>query len=126
VSLPQLIFDEDCGFCSSAASWGARNLARGDGTDAEVVPWQLLDPAAVGAAMVARAQREVLWVTADGVVHGGAAAVASWLGHRGGPYRLPGWIILSATPTRQVAEAVYRLVARHRHQLPGGTPACWT
>lgn len=32
--------------------------------------------------------------------------------------------VLRLAPVRPVAAAVYRLVARYRHRMPGGTAAC--
>lgn len=119
---PILIFDGDCAFCTSSATWFAARLAKGDGTDARLVPWQFTDLAAIGASPE-RAQREVLWLGSDGGLSGGAAAFSRWLRHAGGV-----WGVLGRTMAlpgiRQVAAAVYRLIARNRHRMPGGTPAC--
>jgi predicted DCC family thiol-disulfide oxidoreductase YuxK len=38
-------------------------------------------------------------------------------------WRLAG-TVLAVPPVRALAWPVYRWVARHRHQLPGGTAAC--
>ncbi len=40
-----------------------------------------------------------------------------------GPWAVAGRILL-APPVSWVAPLGYRLVARYRHRLPGGTPAC--
>ena len=122
VDRPLLIFDGDCAFCTSSARWLHRRLSRRDGTAAEMVPWQFTDLAALGTT-AERAQREVLWVEPDGVIYGGARAVARWLRHRGGAYGIAGRV-MGVPPVRQVADAVYRLIARNRHRMPGGSPAC--
>ena len=71
------------------------------------------------------AARAVQWVSPDGQVSAGARAVGRWLWSSGGVWRLPGALCL-VPPTSWVAEGVYRLVARFRHRLPGGTAACAT
>lgn len=120
--LPLLIFDGDCAFCTLSASWLAERLHRKDGRNAQLVAWQFLDLAALGTSRQ-RAQQEALWIATDGTISGGADAFAAWLRFRGGFYGLAG----SAMPLpgiRQLAAAVYRLIARNRHQMPGGSPAC--
>lgn len=121
-TVPLLVFDGDCGFCTTSSGWVARRLHRPAGPDALLVPWQRSDLAALGTT-AERAQREVLWVAGDGIVEGGAAAFAAWLRFRGGPYGLLGRV-LAAPGVRALGGSVYRWVAAHRHQFPGGTPAC--
>ncbi|WP_233489356.1 DCC1-like thiol-disulfide oxidoreductase family protein [Blastococcus sp. TF02-9] len=119
--MPSLVFDGDCAFCSRCAAVARRILP----ADCAVIPWQSFDLAAVGAT-TERARREVLWVSADGAVTGGAPAVAAALRAAGGAWRalrLLG-VLLSIPPIRWVAPSVYRLVAAHRYRLPGGTAAC--
>lgn len=115
---PVLLFDGDCGFCSSSARFIKRRIP----TTADIVPFQTADLDALGTT-AARAEREVLWVNRDGRVSGGAAAVARLLRDAGGPWSLLGWVI-TPPPMRWAAEGVYRLIATNRHRLPGGTPAC--
>jgi predicted DCC family thiol-disulfide oxidoreductase YuxK len=120
--VPWLVFDGDCAFCTTSATWVAARLHRRSGPDALLVPWQLTDLQAL-ATTEERARNEVLWVEPDGRIEGGAAAFAAWLRFRGGPYALLGRTM--ATPGVQSAAAlVYRFVARHRDRMPGGTPAC--
>lgn len=124
---PWLIFDGDCAFCTTTASWVAERLHRAAGPNARLVAWQFTDLAALGTSPD-RAQREVLWVTPDGEIHGGAAAFAQWLKFggldlRGPPYAVLGQL-MDLPPVRPLAAAVYRLIARNRHRMPGGSPAC--
>lgn len=87
-----------------------------------VVAWQRADLARLG--LTAEQCREALqWVGADGEHVEGAAAVAASLRHAGKGWAVVGWL-LSAPLLRTVADRVYRLVARNRHRLPGGTAAC--
>jgi predicted DCC family thiol-disulfide oxidoreductase YuxK len=120
--VPWLIFDGDCGFCTSSTQWLAGKLHRRLGPNARLVPWQFTDLAALGTT-AQRAQREVLWVATNGTIHGGAAAFADWLKFRGGAYAIPGHL-MSLPLVRSLAAAVYRVIAKNRHRMPGGSPAC--
>ena len=120
--LPWLIFDGDCAFCTSSAHWLARCLHRSQGPNARLVPWQFTDLAALGAT-AERAQREALWVASDGTIYGGAAAFAEWLKFRGGAYGVVGRVI-NLPVVRALAAVVYRVIAKNRHRMPGGSPAC--
>jgi predicted DCC family thiol-disulfide oxidoreductase YuxK len=120
--VPWVVFDGDCGFCTSSAQWVAARLDRPGRPTARLVPWQRTDLAALGTD-ADRAQREVLWVAPDGAVAGGAEAFACWLRFAGQPYAALS-AVMGAPLVRQLAAAVYRLVARNRQRLPGGTPAC--
>ncbi|MEU8201132.1 DUF393 domain-containing protein [Streptosporangium sp. NPDC049046] len=114
---PVLVFDGDCGFCTTSVRFAERRI----GVRARVVPWQFADLRALGVTRE-RAEREVLWVE-DGRVYGEAQAVARLLIAAGLPWSPLGFV-LRIPPFRWVARGVYRLVAANRHRLPGGTPAC--
>lgn len=120
--VPWLVFDGDCAFCTTSATWVAARLHRRTGPDALLVPWQFTDLQAL-ATTEERARYEVLWVEPDGRIEGGAAGFAAWLRFRGGPYALLGRA-LAAPGVQSVAALVYRFIARHRDRMPGGTPAC--
>lgn len=112
-----LVFDGDCGFCTSAV----RVIERRVRPRCDVTPWQRADLAALGVS-AERAQHEVLWVTPVGRVYGGAQAVARLLLSAGGAWSVAG-AVLTLPPARWAALGVYRLVADNRHRL-GGTAAC--
>ncbi|WP_030908395.1 thiol-disulfide oxidoreductase DCC family protein [Streptosporangium amethystogenes] len=114
---PVLIFDGDCGFCTTSVRFAERRI----GVRALVVPWQFTDLPALGVTRE-RAEREVLWVQ-DGGVYGGAQAVARLLIAAGLPWSPLGFA-LRVPPLRWAAQGLYRLIAGNRHRLPGGTPAC--
>jgi predicted DCC family thiol-disulfide oxidoreductase YuxK len=113
---PVLVYDGDCGFCTSSVRLVERIPA-----DADVVAFQLADLDALGTT-AERAEREVLWVE-NGVVYGGARAVARLLIRAGGPWRALGAIV-GVPPLSWLAGGVYALISANRHRLPGGTPAC--
>ncbi|MBV6698306.1 DUF393 domain-containing protein [Kitasatospora aureofaciens] len=128
---PVLVFDGDCAFCSSCVGWAERYLRQTLASGGwEAVPFQFADLAAldaraggVGEVSWERAEREVLWVTPAGRVYGGAQAVARLLMRSGGAWAFAGGL-LALAPVRPVAGVVYRWVAKNRHRMPGGTPAC--
>jgi predicted DCC family thiol-disulfide oxidoreductase YuxK len=112
-----LVFDGDCGFCTTSAGW-ARRIAPG----IETVAWQLADLHRLGVSQRAAADA-VQFVDGDGVVSGGAAAIGRLLMSRGGLCGVLGR--LSLLPgVRAVATVFYKVVAANRYRLPGGTPAC--
>ena len=116
-ALPVLVFDGDCAMCSSLARRARRWLRL-----EWVEPWQRLDLAAIGLDEE-RCQAALQWVGADGSIAAAERAVISALRHAGGAWRLPA-AMLAAPGVRSLAAASYRWVARNRHRLPGGTPAC--
>ena len=120
-SLPILVYDGDCGFCTISVEWARRNLG------ARPVAWQTLDLDALGLT-VEDVTFFAWYVDSDGTRHAGAQAAARAL--RNAPAGGLGLLwhavgsVLSWWPVRPVAAAVYRLVARNRHRLPGATDAC--
>ena len=112
-----LVFDGDCGFCTTSAGW-ARRIAPAVST----VAWQQTDLAALGLTAEQAAARVQL-VADDGAISAGGAAVAAVLAEAGGAWRVVA-AVLRAPAVRAVTELAYRVVARYRYRLPGGTPAC--
>ncbi|WP_369142134.1 thiol-disulfide oxidoreductase DCC family protein [Streptomyces sp. R44] len=115
---PVLVFDGDCGFCSTSVRFAERRLK----PRCETTAWQFADLEGLGVTST-RASHEVLWVTPGGVVYGGAQAVAKVLLSSGGGWPAAG-ALLTLPPVRWVAHGVYRLIANNRHRMPGGTAAC--
>ncbi|MFJ5674002.1 thiol-disulfide oxidoreductase DCC family protein [Streptomyces sp. NPDC093097] len=115
---PVLVYDGDCGFCTTCVRYAERHLR----PRCTITAWQDADLDALGVTEQ-RALHEVLWITPSGVVHGGAQAVAKLLLNAGGPWSVAG-AVLTLPPVRWPAHAVYRLIAHNRHRMPGGTPAC--
>jgi len=116
---PVLVFDGDCSFCTSCA-----RLLKRIGPQAEIVAWQSADLDELGITS-AQAAEEVRWIGLDGSVRSGHQAIAAALGTAGASWRIVGRTLLLPGIT-SLAAAVYRLVARNRQRLPGGTPACAT
>lgn len=91
-------------------------------TGARVVAWQDVDLVALGLTRSA-AVRAVQWVSPNGGISAGAAAVGRLLVDAGWPWRVLGHLVLTP-PLSWLAAVAYRLVAANRHRFPGGTPAC--
>ena len=116
-----LIYDGDCGFCTTAARWTEKGFRHGERIEA----WQLLGESRLTALRlsVSDVQQAAWWVGADGSLERGHRAVGRALAAAGGWRRVVGTIVL-VPPTSWIAAGVYRLVVHYRYRLPGGTPAC--
>jgi len=118
---PVLVFDGDCGFCTTTARLLQRLVERG-GRDFAVAPWQELDLGALGLtaqSCLTAAQ----WVGRDGTVRAGHLSIAAAL-RAGRPVWRPVGVVLTLPGISALAARVYQWVADHRYALPGGTPAC--
>jgi predicted DCC family thiol-disulfide oxidoreductase YuxK len=112
-----LLFDADCGFCTRVA-----RLAPTLRLAADVKPLQSVDLEALGVSPD-RASKEIPFVAEDGTVSYGHEAFANVMRTGPWPGRAAGRLAL-VWPASQVGRAVYRVVARNRHRLPGATDAC--
>lgn len=113
-----MLYDGDCGFCTSSA-----RLVPRLGCRAEVVPWQRW-PHLGEHGITEEAAGEALHAVSDGEVLVGHQAVAGVLHtSRYLPVRLAGATIGSRLVS-PLAARVYTWVAAHRGSLPGGTPTC--
>ena len=116
-----LIFDGDCAFCTSSARWIEGSWRE----DAIAVAWQQ-----IGAATLERlgltaedCQEAAWWVEPSGELHKGQRAIGNALLAAGGWKKLAGRLILTRL-VDPIAAVAYRVIAKYRHRLPGGTPAC--
>lgn len=114
---PVLVYDGDCGFCTTCV-----HLLERIGPDAEIVAWQLTDLAALGITEE-QAADAVQLVQIDGAVRSGHEAVAAVLDTAGRTWRIAGRALL-LPGISWIAARAYRLIADNRYRLPGGTPAC--
>lgn len=116
---PVLIFDGDCGFCTSCVRLAERVLP----SHFQAIPWQRIPDLGSFGTTAEEAAAAVQWVGRTGRTSSGHAALADMLVAAGGPWRPVGRALMTR-PFDRAAAAVYDFVARHRHQLPGGMPAC--
>ncbi|MEU8551939.1 DUF393 domain-containing protein [Streptomyces roseoverticillatus] len=115
---PVLVYDGDCGFCTTAVRFAEKHVR----PRCTVVAWQFADLDELGVTQE-RAEHELLWIAPGGTVHGGAQAVAKLLLSAPGAWAVPG-AVLTLPPVRWAGHGLYRLIADNRHRLPGGTAAC--
>jgi predicted DCC family thiol-disulfide oxidoreductase YuxK len=120
VTPPVIVYDGDCGFCTSSIRWAQARISRLPATQ----PFQFADLEKLGITRQA-CEQAVQFVDADGSVHTGDRAVARALMVSGAHWRVLGQL-MSAPGVRTVSAMAYRLIARHRHRLPGSSPACDT
>ncbi len=111
-----LVYDADCGFCTSSAEWLLRH------GECAVVPWQRLDLEEVGLTREG-VTTAAYWLTPTQPPRRGARAIAAAMRTCGPVYRLLGRLI-DLPPVRPLAAVAYGLVAKYRYKLPGGTNAC--
>ena len=115
---PLLIFDGDCGFCTSAVTRLEQLLPEFP----EASPWQWLDLDEYG--LTADDVARYAWVVTSRHRYAGHLAFSALLRMQPSPaWRFLGHLI--ATPPVSWAAAIgYHYIAKYRHRLPGGTPAC--
>jgi predicted DCC family thiol-disulfide oxidoreductase YuxK len=117
-----LIYDADCGFCTTAATWAQRHFAGSSHstirasdtvTDQELEQWRLTRDDLASAAY---------WIE-GGAASRGHLAIAKALAAGTGFWRLVG-LAISVPPGSWLAAALYPVVVRYRHRLPGATASC--
>jgi predicted DCC family thiol-disulfide oxidoreductase YuxK len=120
---PLLIYDGDCSFCTASAKWVA---ARWRG-NARAAPWQGLAPDELAAHALTRddVRCAAWWIDEEGRRFRGHLAIAQAL-RAGSGWSAAVGSVLFVPPFRWVGSAIYPLIARRRHLLPGGTPSCRT
>jgi predicted DCC family thiol-disulfide oxidoreductase YuxK len=115
--VPTLLFDGDCGFCTSSARWLERHVP----SAAIVQPWQRADLDRIG--VTEQACRDaVQWVDEDRR-SSGPVAFADYARTSTRGWRLIGRLV-GSRPGLAVGWPVYRWVSRNRGRLPGGPPEC--
>jgi predicted DCC family thiol-disulfide oxidoreductase YuxK len=118
---PVFLYDGDCAFCTSCARFIERHIP----TTAAVTPWQFADLDALGVSQD-DAEAAVQWIDPrldQPTRAAGPAAIARLLVDAGSYWRTLGRL-LDRRPVCWIAGRAYRLIARNRHRLPGGTAAC--
>lgn len=118
---PLLVYDGDCSFCSSSARW---ITARWNGSQ-QAVAWQHLSAGELErlGLTLDDVRRAVWWIDPSGARSRGHLAIARALQAAHGWPSVIGQVAL-VPPFRWLAAGAYPLIARWRHRLPGGTPAC--
>ena len=115
-----LIFDGDCGFCTSTAEWAAHRFHHGE----KSIAWQLLpDGVLENYSLTPMDVRQAAWWVSGSMRERGHRAIGQAMLAAGGLWTVLGWFILTA-PFSWIAAAIYRVIVRWRYRMPGGTTAC--
>ena len=116
--LPVLVFDGDCAFCSSSVRFAQRWIGHMPAAE----PYQFADLDSLGLTEQ-QCNAAVQYVARDQHVYSAHDAVSALLLGAG-----RGWWLLGALMrvpgVHWLCGVAYRWMARNRHRLPGGTPAC--
>lgn len=117
-----LIYDGDCQFCRLSLDFGIRHLE----VFPQFVAHQRIIPAQYG--LSNQDVTSQVWLVPNSSEAlkpvGGHLAVAQILVSQRQFYWKTLGFLMRTPPTSLVAGLVYRLVAKNRHRLPGGTKAC--
>lgn len=118
---PQVIYDGSCGFCTNAALWLQAHVRRGD---LSLVASQELDESGLAGRGLSREEVDaaVWWIDGEQRLNG-HLAIGTALQKCKGMWSVAGSLITNP-PFVWLAPTIYRLVARYRRFLPGGTPNC--
>jgi predicted DCC family thiol-disulfide oxidoreductase YuxK/GNAT superfamily N-acetyltransferase len=111
-----ILYDGDCGFCTTSARWLQRHAA----SPARVQAWQHADLAPLG--LTPEECAEALQWVDDGHRAVGPDAIAAYLKTSTHSWRTAGRV-LAAPVSKHLTWPVYRFIAHHRGRLPGGPPA---
>jgi predicted DCC family thiol-disulfide oxidoreductase YuxK len=115
---PLLVFDGDCAFCTT---WVSR-LEKLLPVFPETTPWQWIDHDDLG--LSAHDVTHYVWLVTPRHHYAGHLAVSALLRMQPGfGWRFAGNLLATA-PFSWLAAIGYHFVAKYRHKLPGGTPAC--
>ncbi|WP_456599838.1 thiol-disulfide oxidoreductase DCC family protein [Blastococcus sp. SYSU DS0616] len=114
-----LIFDGDCGFCTTSATW----IEARAGGAFQATPWQFLPSLEAVGLSEEQVTEAAYWLEPGQAPREGAAAISYALIACGGLLALVGRVIV-AGPVRPLSRVVYGWVSRNRYRMPGGTAAC--
>ncbi|GAA4895983.1 hypothetical protein GCM10025789_12050 [Tessaracoccus lubricantis] len=116
---PLVLFDEDCGFCTTSAQASQTSWFR---AQVAVIAFQRVD-LTVHNLTVDKCAESLHVVDTDGSIHVGSDAVAVVFRESRFPWPIVG-AALGLPGLRWVAQRVYAVVAANRYRLPGGSAAC--
>ena len=113
-----LIFDGGCGFCTTTAN----RIHKESSSPIEIKPWQWTELGDYG--LTKEEASAKVQLVSNGKVYAGHAAFAKILRlQKQWWFKLLG-ALLVIPPFSWGARVGYYFVAKYRHKLPGGTPAC--
>lgn len=113
-----LIWDGDCAFCARSVQFIQRRMR----TSANIVEHQKADLKVLGLT-TEQCNQALQWVNSDGRIRSGSRAVAELLKTANGVWPVFG-VLIDLPVIRLFSSAIYKLIAKNRQHLPGGTAAC--
>jgi len=113
-----VIYDGDCAFCSTAARFAQRKVA----PTLSYSPYQRTDLTKYGISTV-EAQSSLKFVKTNGEVVSAQKAVSQIMKCGNSFWKAFG-VITELPGINLLAALGYKLTAKYRHKLPGGTPTC--
>ncbi len=113
-----LIWDGDCAFCARCVQFIQRRIH----TSATIVAHQKADLEVLGLT-TEQCNQALQWVDSDGRIRSGSRAVAELLKSADGVWPVLG-VLIDLPIIRLFSSATYKLIAKNRQHLPGGTAAC--
>ena len=117
-SKPLLIFDGDCGFCTTATNFILKHTS----TPLDAIPFQYINPQEYGLTLEQVSSK--VYLVVEGKNFAGHEAFANLFKIQNNfLLKIFGNLIL-IPPFVWLARPGYALVAKYRQKLPGGTPAC--
>jgi predicted DCC family thiol-disulfide oxidoreductase YuxK len=117
-SVPVLIFDGDCGFCTTTANWIKKNSK----VALEIAPYQWTELGQYGLT-AEEAAAKVQVVVGDKVFAGHYCMSKLLLIQPNILLKLVGAVMV-LPGLDSISAKVYEWIAANRQKLPGGTPAC--
>lgn len=113
-----LIWDGDCAFCARCVKFIENRIT----TSAKIVAYQKAELTELGLTE-AQCSEALQWVFVDGKIRSGSRAVAALLRSGSGAWPVLG-VLIDLPIIRLFSSAIYKLIAKNRQHLPGGTAAC--
>jgi predicted DCC family thiol-disulfide oxidoreductase YuxK len=117
-SEPVLVFDGDCGFCTTTANWIKKNSK----VALEIAPYQWTDLQQYGLT-AEEAAAKVQLVVGDKVYAGHNCMAKLLLIQPNVFLKLVGAVMVMPV-IEPISARLYTWIAANRQKLPGGTPAC--
>lgn len=114
-----IIYDGDCGFCTTSVR-KLRGILGKKAPSAATFQSQQLDLFGLS---IAEVQREMKYVDTNGEIWGGASAFMRVFHDAKGIWRLIS-TFMSLPLVKQSSVVIYRKIAKNRQKMPGATAAC--
>ena len=113
-----LIFDGDCGFCTTSANF----IVKASKVEVAAIPYQWAELQKFS--LSSEQTEKKVYLNVDGSNFGGHKAVAKLLRLQPNFFLKAIGVVALIPPFSWIAAMLYWLTAKNRHKLPGGTPAC--